>query len=72
MGELARLADAEAAQSRVILAPPRQRREPGDRARRQIYGHKHEFHLDSRGADEHPAQAISILDWFGIWRALKK
>ena len=34
--------------------PPRQWREPGSGALRQIRGHEHDFHPDSRRADEHP------------------
>ena len=34
--------------------PPRQRREPGGGARRQVRRHQHGLHADRRGADEHP------------------
>ena len=54
MGELARLAGAEAAQGRVVLAHLGNGAEPGGGASWQTHGHEHEFHPDRRRADEHP------------------
>ena len=54
MEELARLGDPAATNGRVILAPSRQRRESGGRARRQKRGHQHGFHADGGIGNEHP------------------
>ena len=54
MEELARLAGAEAAQGRVILAHLGNGASLAAVHRRQIRGHEHEFHPDRRRADEHP------------------
>ncbi len=53
MGELARLAGTEAAQGRVILAHLGNGASLAAVRRWQIYGYQHEFHSDSRGADEY-------------------
>jgi acetate kinase len=54
MGELARLAGTEAAQGRVILAHLGNGASLAAVRDGKSRGHKHEFHPDSRGADEHP------------------
>jgi acetate kinase len=54
MGELGRLAGAEAAHGQGGPRPPWQWREPGRGEPWQTRGHKHGLHADSRGANEHP------------------
>ena len=54
MEELARLGGSGGNEWPGHPRPPRQWRKPGGGARRQIRGHKHEFHPDRRCADEHP------------------
>ncbi|MGA3115991.1 MAG: hypothetical protein ABSF90_16335 [Syntrophobacteraceae bacterium] len=54
MGELARLAGTEAAQGRIMLAHLGNGASLAAVREGKTRGHKHEFHPDSRCADEHP------------------